>query len=149
ADTDIHPDDFVDLLVCRLRDADFQGNEQIEDFPGFIVPEFRITDAGSMPNECKMLMVALVGEADTPAQGTKTDLLVSLEGVITLIGILNSWRTVPGGLVQALKAFPGDLGPTMLHILLELGPESFVGGRNLPFDATGQLRGEMIASAQF
>ena len=96
-----------------------------------------------------MFVIALIGDADPPVQGADTDPAVALKGVIPLIGVLHGWGTVRGRLVQTLKAFLGDLRTTMFHILLELRPQSFVGSRNLPFHATGQLGGEMIASTQF
>ena len=49
---------------------------------------------------------------------------------------------------QALEAFFGDLRTAMLHILPELGPESFVGRRGLSFHTTGQLRGQVITGTQ-
>jgi hypothetical protein len=51
-------------------------------------------------------------------------------------------------LVQALEAFFGDLRTTMLRILPELAPESFIGRRDLPFRTTGQLRGQVIPGTQ-
>ena len=41
-----------------------------------------------------MLVVALVGYADPSIESAKTDLLVQLEGVVALIGVLDSGRTV-------------------------------------------------------
>ena len=92
-----------------------------------------------MPNEGKMFVVALVRNGGTPVKRTYTDLLVSLKGVVTLIGLLDGGRTVFGRLIQPLKAFPGELFAAMFGILLELRPESLVGGSYLSFHATGQL----------
>ena len=127
ANADIHADHFAQLLRCWLRHADFQRNEHIEGFACFIVPEFRITYRGPMPNEGKMFVVALVRDGDTPVKRTYADLLVSLKGVVTFIGILDGGRSVFGRLIQPLKAFPGDFLAAMFGILQELGPESDVG----------------------
>ena len=127
AHPDIDADHFAQLLSCWLRHADFQSNEQREGVPGLIVPEFRITYRGPMPNEGKMLVVALVRDGGTPVQRTDADLLVQLEGVVTFIGILEGGRTVCGRLIQPLTAFPGDLFAAMFGILLELRPQSDVG----------------------
>src|SRR5207248_1592976 len=98
-----------------------------------------ITYRGFLPDECNVLIVAPIGDADTSVEGADADLLLALKSVVPLIGILNGWRTVPGRLVQSFKAFLGDLLAAMLSILQELRPESLVGSGHLSFHTTGQL----------
>jgi hypothetical protein len=69
-----------------------------------------------------MLVITLVGDAHPSIERPDTDPAVALKGVIPLIGILHRRGTVLGRLVQSLKAFLGNLGPTMFHILLEFRP---------------------------
>ena len=80
-----------------------------------------------MLNVGRMLVVALVGHADPSIERAKTDLLVQLEGVVALIGVLDSGRTVLWRLVQPFKVFPGNLFAAMFGILLDFRPESDVG----------------------
>src|SRR5438128_1285320 len=122
ANADIDPDDFGKLFTGWLCYVDGEGNEQIERLLLLVIPEFRVTDGGSGSDEGDMLIIALVGDADASTQGADADPAVALKGVIPLIGILHRRGTVLGRLVQALKAFFGDLSPTMLHILLEFRP---------------------------
>src|SRR5215467_3090394 len=122
ANADIDPGDFGELFTGWRLYVNGEGNKQIERLLLPVIPEFRVPDGGSGSDEGEMLVIALVGDADTPTQGGDTDPTVALKGVIPLIGILHRWRAVLGMLVQALKAFLGDPGPTMLHILLEFRP---------------------------
>src|SRR5947209_12267268 len=117
ADADIHANHFGEVFTGWLCYVDGEGNEQIERLLVPVIPEFRVTDGSSGSDEGEMLLIALVGETRPPAQRSDTDPAVTLKGVIALIGVLDRWRTVRGGLVQALKAFLGDLGPAMLPIL--------------------------------
>src|SRR6516162_9754040 len=118
AHADIDPDDFGEVFTGWLCYVNREGNEQIECLLLPVIPEFRVTDGGSGSDEGDMLVIALIGEANAPTQGADADLLMALKGVIALIGILHRRGTVPGRLVQTLKAFLGDLGPAMLGILL-------------------------------
>src|SRR5215469_8024311 len=140
ANADIDPGDFGELFTGWRLYVNGEGNKQIERLLLPVIPEFRVPDGGSGSDEGDMLVIALVGDADAPVEGPDADLLMALKGVIPLIGILHRRGTVLGRPVQALKAFFGDLGPTMLHILFEPGPQSLVGSRHLSLDTTSQLR---------
>src|SRR5260370_42350324 len=95
-----------------------------------------------------MLVVALIGGADSSIEGANSQLLVALKGVIAVIGILHGRGTVVRLFVQTLEAFFCDLRMTMLNILQEFGPESLVGRGNLPFDTAGQLGRKAIADTK-
>ena len=62
ADAHIDPDDLVQLLAVGSGTSISRGKRVDRRFSGFIVPELGITDAGSLPNECEVLIVALVGD---------------------------------------------------------------------------------------
>src|SRR5207248_9250046 len=105
--------DFSELRTDRLCDIKSEGNEEIELFLLTVKPEVRVAYGGSCSDESRVFVVALVGDADAPVQGPDTDPVLTLKGVIALIGVLHRWRTVLGRLVQTLEAFLGDLGSTM------------------------------------
>jgi hypothetical protein len=88
AQADIHPDSLVKLRTGWFRDINFKSNEQIALFLGFIIPQFRITDAGTMLDKRGMVIVALIGEGDASVERPDTDLLVTPKRVIPLVGIL-------------------------------------------------------------
>src|SRR5258708_28740044 len=88
ANTNIYAGDFGKLFTGWLRHVDFQRNEYIEGFPGFIVPELGVAYCGPMTNERDVLIVALVGDGGTPVECADTDLLVALKGVVALMGIV-------------------------------------------------------------
>src|SRR5579885_504648 len=96
-----------------------------------------------------MLVIALVGEDNAPRKRAHAHLPLAWKVVVASIGILHRRRAILRGLIQALKAFLGELQPPMLLILFEPGPQPFVGRRHLPNGATGQLRGQMVAGAHF
>ena len=127
ADTHVHTNNFGELLAGWLCYVNEKGHKQIERLLLPVIPELRVTDGGSLPYQGDMLVIALVGDADASVEGADADLLMALKGVVTLIGVLHRRGTVVWWLVQALKAFFRDLGPAMLHILLELFPEPDVG----------------------
>ena len=86
ADTRIHANNFGEVFTGRLRYVNGEGNEYIELFLLPVIPEFRVTDSGSLPNTCDMLVIALIGNADAPIQGADTDPAVTLKGVIPRVG---------------------------------------------------------------
>src|SRR5579859_7091464 len=102
ANTDIHANDCLELLLCWRLYVNGEGNEEVETFLWLVVPELGIADAGSTPNECHMLIIALVGDADASPKRPDTDPTTTLKGIVTLIGILDGGRTVRGRFVQTL-----------------------------------------------
>jgi hypothetical protein len=148
ADTYIHPDDFGELFAGWLCYVNREGHEQIECLLSPVIPEFRITYGGSLLDECDVLVVALVGDADPSVEGPDAQPAVTLKGVIPLVGVLHGGGTVMRRLVQSFEAFFRDPRTTMFRILQEPGPQPLVRCRDLPFDATGQLRGKTEASTQ-
>jgi hypothetical protein len=113
-----------------------KGNEQLEAFLWVVVPEFGVTKSSSMLDESHVLVIPLVGDRNTPTKGIQADLLLLLEGVVTLVGIGERGRDILRQLISSLKALLGDPGFAMLSVFLALCPESLVGGSNLPLDAT-------------
>src|SRR5215470_17045212 len=99
ANADIDPGDFGELFTGWRLYVNGEGNEQIERLLLPVIPEFRVPDGGSGSDEGEMLVIALVGKADAPAQSADTDPAVALKGVIPLIGILYGGGTVRGRLV--------------------------------------------------
>src|SRR5690349_6679573 len=84
ADTHVHTNNFGELLAGWLSYVNGKGHEQIERLLLPVIPEFRVTDAGSLLDEGDMLVIGLVGDADAPIEGADADLLMALKGVVTL-----------------------------------------------------------------
>src|SRR5260370_3520884 len=105
ANPDIDGDDVHELCGGWRGEIDGQGYEQIELLLWPVIPQFCIPDGGSLPNECDVLFVALGGNTDPSVQRPDTDLAIPLKGVIPLIRVLHSGRTLLGLLVRTLKAF--------------------------------------------
>ena len=122
ANTAINADDFGEVFAGWLSYIHREGHEQIERLLLPLIPQFGVPDGSSLANEGRMLVIAMVGDADASVQGSHTDPTVALKGVIALIGVLDRRGTVLGRLVQSLKALLGDRGASMFDILLEFRP---------------------------
>src|SRR5258708_6270582 len=99
ANPDIDADYTGEVCGGWVRKSDGQGHQQIEPLLWPVIPQFCVPDGGSLPNERKMCVIALVGDADPSVQGPDTDLAVALKGVIPLIGVLHGGGTVVRWLV--------------------------------------------------
>src|ERR1700676_3619182 len=119
ANPDIDANDIREVCGGWVREIDGQRHQQIEPLLWLVIPQFRIPDGGSLPNEREVPIIPLVGDTDPSIERADTDPLVSLKGVVTLVGVLHRRGTVVRGLVQALEAFLGNPLATMLGILLE------------------------------
>src|SRR2546430_17576534 len=80
ANAHIDSNHLAQLLPGWVRYVNFQRNEERESFLWFIVPELGITNVCPMPNECDMLLVALVGKNVTAMKRSTTHLAVPLKG---------------------------------------------------------------------
>jgi hypothetical protein len=132
---------FPSFLRRRLRR--FQGDQQIELFVGFVVPELGPADVCPVLDERHMPVVALVGKDNPPVEGKDAHLLPSLKAVIIAVVVGQRRRDVLGWLIQPLVPFLRVSRLAMGEILRELCPESLVGRCDLARDITGPLRGEM------
>jgi len=130
--------------VCSLN---LKGNQQVELLLGLIIPEFRGPDLGTLPNKGGVLNIAGIGDDETALQGQDREVLLTLEAVVLLILVGQRRGDILGSLVQSLVAFLGLSGFALCGILLDLGPQCFVGGSHLTRNATGHLGWQMKTGA--
>ncbi len=107
--------------------------------PGLIIPEFRGSDVGSMPDQGYMLIIACVGHNHPPIQGQDAHLGIFLQAIVPMEVIGQGGRDILRWLIQSLVAFPGLACFACLGILLHLRPERFVGRPDLAGDIAGHL----------
>jgi hypothetical protein len=89
ADPYVYTHDLFVALKGWIRNLYLKGHEQVEPFLVLIIPEPGIAKRGSLLNKRHMRVLALVGEYQTSLKRIQADLVLRLEGVITLIGILH------------------------------------------------------------
>ena len=138
----VYPDDSQVRLRCRLRHLSLEGDQQIEAFLGFVVPELSRADLGSTLEERHMLVIARVQHDDAPAKRQDTDLLVSLQAVVAMIVVGERRGDVVGRLVQPFVALLGQARLVLLRVLSGLGPQALAGGPDLARDVAGHLGGK-------
>src|SRR5579875_56581 len=141
--THIDTDDLSMGFWCGIGYFHLKGDQQVAMFLWLVVPQLSDSDLGTILDEGDMLVVPRVGNNHAPAQGKYTDVLLLLKAVVLTVLVGQGRRDVLRGLVQTLVALPGQACFARIGVLLEFGPQSFVGGTNLTGHATGHLRGEM------
>src|SRR5690349_14997258 len=85
----IYTHDLLRLSSGWISYIDGEGNKQIEGFLRFVVPQFRIPNAGFLPDQCEVRISALVGKTDSSLESPDANQAVTLKGVVALIGILH------------------------------------------------------------
>jgi hypothetical protein len=129
--------------VCYLQ---FKGDEQVKLLAWLVIPQFGSSDVRGGSHESKMLLVARVGDNDSPIQGEDAHLLLWFQAVIP-VGVVGERRgDVLGWLIEALVAFLGDTCLACSIVLLRLRPQGLVGSPDLAGDVTGHLGRQMIGS---
>src|SRR5260370_11565609 len=122
--------------VCSF---DLQRHEQVELFLGLVIPEFGCADLRSLLNLGNVLVVSRVGHYHTAIQCQDRETPVFLEAVVLLVLIGQGGRDILGWLIQPLVAFLGLPCRPKSSVLLDFGPQGFVGGSDLAWHTTGHL----------
>jgi hypothetical protein len=141
---DINPDHAAQGHGSEVRPLEFKTDEQVELLVGLVIPEFGSATGGSLPDECKMPVVASVGDNHAPLEGEDAHPLVRLQAVVTLVVVGEGGRDILGGSIQSLVAFLGASLLAGLGVLLHLGPEGLVGSPDLPGNITSHLGGQLV-----
>src|SRR2546422_10484001 len=68
ADSDIHTGYPCMSFRCGIGSLDFQGDEQIKLFPGFVVPELSRSDSSTLLDESHVLAISGIGDHHAPIQ---------------------------------------------------------------------------------
>ncbi len=134
-----------DALVCLGRGIchlHFQGNQQVEAFPGLVVPELGRADLGSTLDQGHKLVIAHVRHDDTPTERQDADMLALLQAVVAVEVVGQRWGDVVGRLVQSLVALLGASCLALFRVLSGLRPQALVGRSDLPGDVAGHLGGK-------
>src|SRR6266571_2696061 len=126
---------------------DFKGDEQVELFTGFVIPEFSRSDACSLLEKSHVLTISAVWHNHAPIQTQETDLLPLLEAIIMPQLVGQRGRDILGSLIKPFIAFLGQTGLACSHILFDLRPQGFVGGTHLTWDTTSHLSRKLEPSA--
>src|SRR6266496_5932486 len=149
ANTNIHTS-YTNMSVrCWLCYLYLKGNQQVEVFLWFIVPEFSRTDVGTLGNQSHMLMVTRVGYNHASTQGQDAQVLTSLEAIIFAVLIGQRRRDILRRLVKPFVAFLCFPCFTQGSILLDLCPQRLVGSSYLSRNATGHLGWQMKTGTNF
>ena len=130
-------------LRCWVWCLNFKGDEQIELLLGFVVPEFGRTNLGTLLDQGNMRVAAFVGYNHTPFQSQDTQALLCLETVVFAMLVRQGRRHVLGRLVQALIPLLGLACLAVCGILLDLGPQGFIRGTDLPGNTACHLGRQM------
>ena len=128
----IHTNNARMALRHGIRRLDGQAYQQVEAFPGLVIPEFGFPKRCRLPQQGNVLGIALVGQHHAPGAGQETHALLGLEGVVVPIDVDQGGRNVVGGRIQALKPLFGVAQTARFGMLPGLGPQGFVGGSHLP-----------------
>src|SRR5207248_5359109 len=107
-----------------------------------VIPQLGRPDIRTMLDQFDMLSIARVGNTDPSLQGQHADTLLFVEGVVMAQVVLKRWGDILWRLIQPLVAFLGPSIFTGLCVLLDLGPETLVGGSHLTGNRTGHLSGQ-------
>src|SRR6266568_3968067 len=102
--TDIHTSYTSMCFRCGVCSLYFKGDQQIELFLGFVVPQLCSTDLGTLGNQSDMLMVARVGYNDTPGECQDAHMLITLKAVVLFVLVGQRGRDVLRRLVKSLVA---------------------------------------------
>src|ERR1051326_7229026 len=132
---------------CGVRRRNGQRDQQIEALLAPIKPEFRGSYRGPRLEERDMTAPSLVGKVNAPRQCQETDRLPTAQRIIAAQVIGQRGRDVLWGLVQPFKALLGVAQTSGFGVLLDLGPQPFVGGPDLTRDVTGHLGGQTELAA--
>src|SRR2546423_2264379 len=132
--------------VCYFH---LKRNEQVELLLGLVIPEFRGSDLSTFLNESDMLAVSRVRHNHAARQRQDREALIALEAIVFLILVGQCGGDVFGRLVQPLVAFPGPCRLAVFRIFLDLCLQRFIGGSNLPGNATSHLGREMKTGTNF
>jgi hypothetical protein len=146
--THIYPDHLLVLLRGGIWSLNLYRDQQVKLFVWLVVPQTRPAYLGPIEKRLEVLFVAIVGNDDTTSQGEKAHTLALLETVIFAILIHQGGRNKLRRFVQTLKSLLGEACFALLQVLLEFGPQSFVGCGYIPLNTTGHLRRQLKPSAK-
>ena len=138
----IYPNHLLVGFWGGILHLDLQADKQIELFLWLVIPEFGGTERGAMPYQGHVGVFACIGDAHPSLQREDAHLLMRFETVVILVVIGEGGREVLGRLIQALVALLGMASFAGGSILLDFGPQSFVGGSYLAGNVTGHLGGQ-------
>ena len=90
--------------VCSL---DFKTDEQVELFAGRVIPELGSANRSAVLDERDVLVIACVGNGNTPLEGKDADMLFWFETVVSLEVVGKRSREVLRRTLESLVAFLG------------------------------------------
>src|SRR5260370_2663069 len=142
----IHPCDTRMGFRCGVYYLNLQGDQQIELFLRFVVPEPGGSNMCAPLEQGAMLGIRGVRHNHPPAERQDAYLMIGLQTIIPLIVIRQGRGDILGGLVQALVALLGQTSFTSSGILPNLCPERLIGSPNLAGDVGCHLGRQFIGS---
>src|SRR5260370_3470582 len=116
-------------------------------FVRLVIPEFGTSNGGPVMDQGHMWLIALIRDDDASLQRQHAHLLSWLEGVVIAIVVGHRWREILRGLIQPFVMFLVVACFAMIDILLELGPQSLIGGPNRARDIASHLWREFVRQA--
>ena len=143
ADAYIHTCHKAQGLRCRGCYLDLKRDEQVEALPGFVIPQLGSTDFSTLLDKHNMRAVARVGHDHPPRERQDADVLLALETVVFAVLVGQGRRDILGRLVQALVAFLGQPRLSVCSVLLDFGPQRFVGSTHLTRNGARHLGRQM------
>ena len=147
ANPNIHPDDAALRIGGRVWYVYLQRDQQIELLAGLVIAEFGRANGCSMLYQGRMLAIARIGDDHPTRKRQDAHPLVCLEAVVMSQLVLKGGGDVLGSRIQPLVAFLGQSRLAQSRMLLGLGPESLVGGSDLPGNGAGHLRRDGVVGA--
>ena len=106
--SDVHTNNMLMRFRCGIRHFHLKGDEQVEPLAWLIIPEFGCPDMRTVLHECKMPLIARIGDYHAPFQGQDTHLVIRLQAVVPVVVIGQCWGNIPGWLIESLVALRGN-----------------------------------------
>ena len=144
-DTYINPDDLLMGLGSGTLYLYFQRHEEVELLLGLVIPEFGRSHFSTLHDPGDVLGIRGVRHDHTSTKGQDTHLLVTLETVVIAVVVGECRSNKLGRMIQPFVAFLGQAVLACLCILLDFGPQCFIGGSDLTGDVTSHLCWQFVS----
>ncbi len=128
AHADINTNDLCMRLGCWVCDLDLKAHEQVELLAWFVIPQPGCSKLSPVLNESHVFGIASVGHNHPSLQREDADPGICLEAVVLALLIRQGGRHILGRLIQSFVALHSRACLACSVILLDFGPQGFVGG---------------------
>jgi hypothetical protein len=100
----VDPNHLLHLRGRRVEGFDLDRHQQVEAFLAAVIPQPGSTDAGSFVQQRQMFVVSLIGHMDPARERQQTDLLATLQRVVSSIDVAQCRGHIVRGFIQTSKS---------------------------------------------